>query len=272
MLVHAKRKLIECLSDFVKGNPQNQDEVVNHLPQLRKHLGQLKLPPTWPDDFTEAHRAKVNTMPGLNAEGVIIECLRNNVDVCQMKVPRDLLEEFGVLVNAEVDPSACMQLELFQLMCLPEGFGFKALPRNQGMVLDVLLSDNLQHLKACFDDVFFGDAQGEKPERLVLLLAAAICNNNFTTAAQLQGKKIGIEATVAKMHTLLVNACMGSYTGLSDRGKISRDTEVTALSTHPLFSALLIFLADQLDVLVVSLVPIVYKFHPLVFERSPLHF
>ena len=253
MLVHAQRKLVECLCNFVKGNPRNQDEVINHLPQLRKHLGNLKLPSTWPEDFTEAHKAKVLTAPGLNTEEVIIECLRNNLDVCQMKVPRDLLEEFGMMMNAQPDPSACMQLELLQLMCLPEGIGTKAVPRNQSMVLDVLLSDNLQHLKACINDVFFSSAQGEKPERLVLLLAAAICDGNVTTANQLQGKKISIEATVAKMHTLLVSICLGSYKELSDRGKMGRDAENAAISTHPLYNALLCFLAEQLDVLVVSL-------------------
>jgi hypothetical protein len=138
-------------------------------------------------------------------------------------------------------------------MCLPEGIGTKAVPRNQSMVLDVLLSDNLQHLKACINDVFFSSAQGEKPERLVLLLAAAICDGNVTTASQLQGKKISIEATVAKMHTLLVSICLGSYKELSDRGKMGRDAENTAISTHPLYNALLCFLAEQLDVLVVSL-------------------
>jgi len=253
MLAHAQRELVACLRDFVKGNSRNQDEVIKHLPQLRKHLGNLKLPSTWPEDFTEAHKAKVLTAPGLNTEEVIIECLRNNVDVCEMKIPRDLLEEFGILMNAQPDPNSCMQLELFQLMCLPEGFGTKAVPRNQSMVLDVLLSDNLQHLKACINDVFFSSAQGEKPERLVLLLAAAICDGNVTTANQLQGKKISIEATVAKMHTLLVSICLGSYKELSDRGKMGRDAENAAISTHPLYNALLCFLAEQLDVLVVSL-------------------
>jgi hypothetical protein len=240
------------LRDFVKGNSRNQDEVIKHLPQLRKHLGNLKLPSTWPEDFTEAHKAKVLTAPGLNTEEVIIECLRNNVDVCEMKIPRDLLEEFGILMNAQPDPNSCMQLELFQLMCLPEGFGTKAVPRNQSMVLDVLLSDNLQHLKVCINDVFLSNNQAEKmPERLVLLLAATICDGNVTTAAMLQSKKISIDATVSKMHTLLVTI-LRSCKNLPDRGQMGIDDEILAVSDHRHFNALVIFLAELLGVAVVT--------------------
>jgi len=249
MLVHAQRKLVECLCNFVKGNPRNQDEVINHLPQLRKHLGNLKLPSTWPEDFTEAHKAKVLTAPGLNTEEVIIECLRNNLDVCQTKVPRDLLEEFGILMNAQPDPSACMQLELLQLMCLPEGIGTKAVPRNQSMVLDVLVSDSLKNFQTCIKEVFSSDAnRNAHPERLVLLLAATICDGNVTTAALLQSKKISIDKTVAKMHALLVTICPGSYKELSGQSQMSRNAENTAVSDHKYFKALIIFLAEQLDV------------------------
>jgi hypothetical protein len=250
MLVHAQRKLVECLVNFVKGNPRNQAEVMAHLPELRPHLGLLQLP-VWPEDFSDGHKARCSTSPGLNAEEVVIECLRGNLDVCQTKVPRDLLEEFGLLMDAEPDPSACSQLELFQLMCLPDGPGTKAVPRNQSMVLDVLLSDRLRHLRACVNNVFFSEAPGEKPERLVLLLAATICDSNLKTAAQLQSKKISIEATVAKMHTTLVAVCLGSYQALSDRGRMGREAENAAVSGHPLFNALLVFLAEQFQVLVV---------------------
>jgi len=252
MLVDAQRKLVACLCNFVKGNPRNQDEVINYLPQLRKHLGNLRLPATWPDGFTEAHKSKVSVAPGLNTEEVIIECLRNNIDVCQTKIPRDLLEEFGILINAEPDPSVCMHLDLFQLMCLPEGIRTKAVPRNQGMVLDVLLSDSLQGLQSSINGAFSCEAKkDENPERIVRLLAATICDGNVTTAALLQTKRINIEATVEKLHNLLIDICSGSYKELSDRGRMSRVDENIAVSNHAHFNALMVFLSELLNVAVV---------------------
>jgi hypothetical protein len=101
MLVHVQRKLVEVLVLFVKGNPKNQNAVFASVKGLRRHLGPLKHPPTWPADFGEEFRARLPTAPGLNTEEAIIECLRNNTELCQNEVPRDLLEEFGSLMDQE---------------------------------------------------------------------------------------------------------------------------------------------------------------------------
>ena len=207
MLVHVQRKLVETLVNFVKGNEKNQHCIFAHLGMLRRHLGKLKLPELWPEDFGPAHQARLPVTPGLNAEEVIIECVRGNADLCQNQVPRDLLEEFGTLMDQEPDPSDCDQLELFQLMCLPDGPDGRSVPRNQEMVLEVLLSDRLAHLRACQEAVVFGPARspgaaGAKPERIAWLLSACICQNNVKTAAKLQSRRMGIDATMSKIDDL----------------------------------------------------------------------
>jgi hypothetical protein len=101
MLVHVQSKLVETLCLFVKGNPKNQELVFSYLGRLRNHLGPLKLPETWPIDFSDAHKASLPTAPGMNTEEVIVECLRDNWDLCESAVPRDLLEEFGSLLENE---------------------------------------------------------------------------------------------------------------------------------------------------------------------------
>lgn len=101
MLVHVQSKLIETLALFVKGNRKNQGVIFKALPRLRQHLGPLKLPEVWPADFSDAHKASLPTAPGMNTEEVIIECLRDNWDLCDGAVPRDLLEEFGSLLENE---------------------------------------------------------------------------------------------------------------------------------------------------------------------------
>ena len=48
----------------------------------------------------------------------------------------------------------CAYLEFFQILCLPRAQGGKAIPRNQEMVLDVLLSDRLKGIKRALHDTF----------------------------------------------------------------------------------------------------------------------
>lgn len=100
MLVHAQSELIGILPFFVKGNPKNQGLIFSHLQQLRKHLGPLKLP-DWPPDFSDEHKEMLPTGPGMNAEEVIIECLRDNWVLCERSVPQDLLEDFGIILENE---------------------------------------------------------------------------------------------------------------------------------------------------------------------------
>jgi hypothetical protein len=64
-------------------------------------LGPLKLPEVWPTDFSEAQKKSLPIKPGLNTEDVIIECLRNNWELCENEVPRYLLEDFGYLIEQD---------------------------------------------------------------------------------------------------------------------------------------------------------------------------
>jgi hypothetical protein len=109
--------------------------VSTHL-QLKKkkknrHFGPLNLPSVWPEEFNDNHKALIHVDPGMNAEAVVMECLRNNTALCQDAVPRDLLEEFGLLVDISPDPSSCINLEFLTILCAPNGEASKPIPRNQ---------------------------------------------------------------------------------------------------------------------------------------------
>ena len=253
MLVHVQRKLFEALGNFVRGNTKNQVVVFKHLKTLRKHLGPLKLPLTWPDDFGVEHQRRLATGPGLNTEEIIIECLRNNANLCENSTPRDLLEEFGALMDQEPDPSGCNQLELFQILCLPNGPGGKAVPRNQEMVLDVLLSDSLTNVKAALDAVFDETSAGvtSSPETILNLLSATICQSNIKAASKLQGKGVRLETTLHRAHSLLVHLT-GSHKTAEDAPVMDRVEEEDALAGSAYFVALIAFLAEQLEANVVD--------------------
>lgn len=79
----------------------------------KRHFGPLRLPPVWPEDFNDKHKALIYVDPGMNTEAVIVECLRNNTILCQDDVPRDLLEEFGILI----DISPVTDLTLYMCLC-----------------------------------------------------------------------------------------------------------------------------------------------------------
>jgi hypothetical protein len=241
LLVNAQRKLIELLVMFVKDNTKNQNIVFKRLDALRKHFGPLNLPVIATDDFTEAHEKQLATEPGMNTEAVIVECLRNNAQLCQDEVPRELIEEFGVLVDASGDPTTCPNLELFSIVCQPNGGVSKVIPRNQEMVLDVLLSDKLRKLPDTIKAIFSSDnssnmaGSGLRPERIVQLFSACIRQGNLRTASKLQAHRVSVEATV----TVLANLCSQNN---------SKDFGIKST----LFSALLEFLSLQLEVLVVD--------------------
>jgi hypothetical protein len=122
---------------------------------------------------------------------VIIECLRGNPALCANKVPRDLLEDFGTLLNACPDPSTSPLLAFFGLLCQPGGAD-QALDLNQVHVADVLLAPRLATLKACFDvalgavDASDAEVPCAAPEKLVELVAQMLALKNVRTATMLQ--------------------------------------------------------------------------------------
>jgi hypothetical protein len=95
----------------------------------------------------------METEIGLNAEGVIIECLRDNPGLCNNAVPRDLLDDFAEIINRSADPSNCDELELFEILCQPSDGG-KTIPRNQEMVLDIILADRFTNISNCFESTY----------------------------------------------------------------------------------------------------------------------
>jgi hypothetical protein len=247
MLVHVQSKLVETLCLFVKGNAKNQRIIFKHLGRLRKHLGPLKLPETWPADFSDAHKASLPTAPGMNTEEVIIECLRNNWDLCDGAVPRDLLEDFGSLLENEPDPSESDKLDLFRIMCQPIAYG-RTIPRNQEMVVDVLLSDNLPNVQRMLEQVFWSDNSKRisvmKPENVLRVLTATILDGNLACAAKLQGKRFTIDCTVKAIEGLLRQLLEGN--------NYTRERAEDAVLESEHFCALIEFLANQLDVLVLD--------------------
>ena len=90
----------------------------------------------------------------MNAEEVIIECLRRNEYLCSEKLPRNLMIEFGELLNNEPDPSSSPILEFFVIACLPDGDTGNALARNQEYAIDVLLSPKLPNIGKAIRGVF----------------------------------------------------------------------------------------------------------------------
>ena len=120
------------------------------------------------------------------------------------------MEEFGKLADAAPDPSSWVGLELFDVACVPSP-GARPLPRNQEMVLEVLLSKALLRIRSGLEQVFFGTGsqhrhQGgsnvggggggsggglsggaaARPERMVRLLSRCISGGNIRTASVLQ--------------------------------------------------------------------------------------
>lgn len=192
-------------------------------------MGPLRLPTTYTEDFTAEHVAQLHLSDDvrINTEEVIVECLRNNYQLCQDSIPNDLIEELGILMDKEKDITDCMQMEAFLLMCLPKGHGSKAISRNQERVLDVLLSDALINVKRTIHRLFFipkptdqnnnnnrsysineetisGEIKVKYPDRLISLLSATICKGNRKAARQLESKPhIDIEATLDVLERVL---------------------------------------------------------------------
>jgi hypothetical protein len=120
IVLHVQIKIeIECSSSFFFSKI------------IKRHRGDLNLPSTIPAEFTPELKEELVTGPGMNAEAVVVECLRNNTALCQDAVPRDLLEEFGLLVDISPDPTSCINLEFLTILCAPNGEASKPIPRNQ---------------------------------------------------------------------------------------------------------------------------------------------
>jgi len=202
LLVATMRQVVNALVAFVKDNPANQAAIFAHLPDLRRHLGKLKLPAAWPNDFGQAHVAQIPEEPGLGVERLVVECLRGNKKLCEAAVPRELIEEFGALVDAAPDPSTCPALELFHILCVPAA-GVRPLRRNQELVLEVLLSKDLTNIRGGLEHLFFKHGQAVvAPEQLVLLLSKCISGHNIKCASILQVRHYSIDNTLVALATV----------------------------------------------------------------------
>ena len=224
MLVATMRRSVELLILFVTGNFKNQLLIYRSaLPQLTALVGPLKMP-NWPGhdtDFTEEHWSEMvpptskepansrkrsiddDSLTGLGAEMVIIECLRNNEDLVKDEVHRDLIETFGEILNAEVDPSESPILDFFSIICRPtNGLSEHVFDRNQQAVLDVLQMPHLERLKSCVE-VALGvwkplrpgmtAPECAMPERIVDLLCRITDQGNVRTATRLQRSGVTVE-------------------------------------------------------------------------------
>jgi hypothetical protein len=82
---------------------------------LRRYMGPLISPP-----FAESETPPlISKGEALNAEGVLLECLTNNPDLCYSSVPRDLIECFGELMNAQpVILCACVSQGIEADLCV----------------------------------------------------------------------------------------------------------------------------------------------------------
>jgi len=277
---NSMRAMVNCLVPFVAGNAKNQKAIWSHLPSLRRHLGPLKLPKKWPADFGHEFKSQVGVGPRIDTESVIVECLRGNKALCEFEVPKSLIEEFGSLLNTAPDPSVAVEVEFFSLLCQPTAGG-KPLPRNQCLVLEVLLEARLASLQTVFSTLFGQQAGGgtdggaasaaavkapppppslSTPELLVDLLTATIAGRNLATATMLSAI-CSIESSLDALGT----AMQASMPGLletfiehtqdeekKDESADIRSKQEEALQQNQMFGSLLSFLAQQLDVLVVD--------------------
>jgi hypothetical protein len=193
-LVEVQRRFMEVLIHFVTANETNQTLVfTSAIKFLTNHLGPLQLPEVYPEDFPEALKLQLPVSPGMNAESVVIECLRGNEHLCSEVVTRELFVTFGHLLNEFPDPSISPVLEFFEIVCCPCG---KAILRNQSITVDVFMSDDLPNLKNCVTSIFTNGSQCAAPERIAKLLCACIVEGNIQTASQLQRNRLTMDSNL----------------------------------------------------------------------------
>ena len=121
-----------------------------NLPRLRKYLGPLVVPGgTYDGSTSSEYNKKLVTGPRLNAEEVIIECIRGNEPLVSEAVPRELFVDFGKQLNMHTasEISSSPLLEFFELCCLPMGSEGNAQLRNQEATANILLSEELKNIR-----------------------------------------------------------------------------------------------------------------------------
>jgi len=194
ILVTTLRKFNQVIVEFIRGNKENQCLIFEALPELERHLGLLKVP-TFDEHFDHSMAEQIPTDPGLGVEQVIIECLRGNEYLCDEKVPRDLFEDFAQLLNNEPDISASPLLEIFTILCIPEG---TPNIRNQEYTVDVFTSEILGDLRATIQGVFgVGSVLCSSPEKIVRLICATIEGHNASNAMRLQSIELSMDNAIA---------------------------------------------------------------------------
>jgi hypothetical protein len=239
-LVEIQRRFIEVLIVFVTGNEQNQTLIFNKaIKQLMNHLGQMTLPDTFTPDFTDEQKQQLPISPGMNAESVVIECLRANEHLCAEVVSRELFVTFGHILNEFPDPSVSPVLEFFEIVCKPCN---KAILRNQTLTVDVFLSEDLPNLKNCVASVFGIGAQCEAPERIAKLLCACIAEGNIQTASHLQRSRLTMDANLLVIE------------GFINKVKEKEDESIIE-NAH--LAEMIQLLASMMDILVVD--PRIYR-------------
>lgn len=63
-----------------------------------------------------------------------------SAELCSEHVPREMFEQFGILLNDADEPTTSPLLEFFEICCVPTTH---ALKRNQEFTAAVLLNDSL---------------------------------------------------------------------------------------------------------------------------------
>ena len=123
MLVEVLREIVCCMTVFVLDNPTNQILVAEELSVIRSLMGPLVIPPnvSSPAEFDQSLRSKLPTEPGLGAEVLILEVVRENPTLCIYSVPNGLFEEFGHQLELLADPTTSILVEFFETVCSPSG-------------------------------------------------------------------------------------------------------------------------------------------------------
>ena len=129
----------------------------------------------------------------------MLECIRNNEYLCAEKLPRDLFDQFGELLNGEPEPSTSPILEFFLIACLPEGCAGNAIVRNQESSIEVLLSPKLDKIRTTIRSVFGEGALCKAPAKVCKVLVALIAQGNKLTPAQLQSNDLTLDKAAAQL-------------------------------------------------------------------------
>jgi hypothetical protein len=271
LIVSAVRRMVEVLVEFVSGNPENQRLVFTSLSldDLLNGLGDLEVPTSSSLSLQDAKL--LETAPGLNLEEVVIECLRGNAYLCSEKVPKELVLEFGRLLDKQPDCSDSPLVEFFAILCEPEGGGSggvgssssisdgkgEAVVRNQELVVDVFLGQNsaepLPNLTRSLMGCFGLDSDmtlPARPEAIVSLLCRCVSHGNNVNAARLQAHGLTMEVTVEALASMVEE----TFELFEERGMREK-----AFLESAQFMTMLVFASLQAQALVID---------PRLFVRS----